>query len=188
MACDICGNPNVVGVYSCGFGPMSAAYCQHCLDNRLAPYNIMVAYISCAGLYPEDINAGFIEQIQRILPQLGKTEEEFKQDVKKSYEEMFKDMPNIEAANERHGIPLLKITFEDNDLEIVIDNILQRYEARGKVDPLKIEKLIKRVAQVGYDEYPTIITLVRDGRLIISIAWVDILDKLSHVVHEVELC
>jgi hypothetical protein len=40
MKCDVCGNPEVVGVASSPFGPMSNAYCLTCLQKRAEPRSV----------------------------------------------------------------------------------------------------------------------------------------------------
>ena len=41
----------------------------------------MVAYIACAGHFPEDINETYRSDVRRMLPLWGKTEAEFIRDV-----------------------------------------------------------------------------------------------------------
>ena len=41
----------------------------------------VVAYIACAGRFPEDINEAYCADVRRMLPLWGKTEAEFIRDV-----------------------------------------------------------------------------------------------------------
>ena len=134
MNCEVCGSPDVVGVASCGFGPISTAYCANCADKGLAPYRIMVAYISCAGEYPDDINEYYVNEVRRILKELGRTEEEFTADVHKANVEMYAEMERMEKENPilmRNGYPATPVSFEKMDLPEVIDEICHRYEDDG---------------------------------------------------------
>lgn len=195
MSCEVCGNPEVVGVASCGFGPISTAFCADCAEKRLAPYGIMVAYVSCAGEYPDDINDAYVAEVQRILKELGKTEEEFAADVHQANVQMYEDMERMEKENPilmRDGYPTTPVHFEDMELEGVIDVICYRYQDAG-VD--KIVKLAKKVAEVGYGErLDVIINAVpiddwgEEVFFIVSFAYVDVLDELFHFVKVVHKC
>ena len=93
--CDICGAEGPVVVCCSTMGAVSYAYCKHCYDNELEPYGAMVAYISCAGHYPEDINDTYIDIVRHNLEFYGKTEEEFTADVDRlirEEEEFFRKM------------------------------------------------------------------------------------------------
>ena len=86
--CDVCGKRDKVVVCASTMGACSFAYCEKCFDKQLEPYGAMVAYISCAGHFPEDVNEGYRELVRHILGGLGKTEEQFIADVDKSINEM----------------------------------------------------------------------------------------------------
>lgn len=86
--CDVCGKETDVVVCGSGMGPISYAYCEDCLLKGLEPYGGMVAYISCAGKYPDDIAPSYRAHIQHILKELGKTEEEFIADCDKALSEI----------------------------------------------------------------------------------------------------
>lgn len=80
--CDCCGKETDVIEVSGNFGPLTYSVCYDCLEKELQPYNYMVAYISEAGNYPEDISKTYVKLIRDILIKYGKTEEEFKYDIK----------------------------------------------------------------------------------------------------------
>ena len=79
--CDVCGKQTDVIVCCSAFGAISYAYCEHCFNNRLEPYYAMVDYISCAGLFPEDINEEYQALCRHIIKELGISEEKFIADV-----------------------------------------------------------------------------------------------------------
>lgn len=81
MKCDVCGKEENIHVHASTMGPISLAYCTACLEAGLEPYNIMVAYISCAGKFPEDINEKFQKRVRTILKGLNISEEQFIKDV-----------------------------------------------------------------------------------------------------------
>ena len=85
--CDVCGKETYVVVCASSMGAISYSYCNDCLTKGLEPYGGMVAYISCAGSYPEDINRKYVEYIRRVLKELGRSEEEFIIDINKANEE-----------------------------------------------------------------------------------------------------
>lgn len=85
--CDVCGNKTKVVVASSGYGPISHAYCKDCCEKGLEPYGTMVAYISGAGRFPEDINPDYVNDVRRILPLIGKTEEQFIADCEEADKE-----------------------------------------------------------------------------------------------------
>lgn len=87
MKCDVCGSTDGVEVFASTMGPVSLAYCAECQKKRLEPYEYMVAYISCAGNFPEDINEAYVDHVRRILKELDISEEKFIADCKKSEEE-----------------------------------------------------------------------------------------------------
>jgi hypothetical protein len=41
----------------------------------------MVAYISCAGRFPDEINPSYVKDIRRILEKINISEEQFVKDV-----------------------------------------------------------------------------------------------------------
>ena len=75
--CDVCGKQTDVAVCASSCGPISLAYCRSCLEAGLEPYGIMLAYISGAGHWPDDINPAYQELVRKNLAFHGKTEEEF---------------------------------------------------------------------------------------------------------------
>jgi hypothetical protein len=86
--CEVCNKETDVVVYASLLGAVSYAYCKDCATKGLEPYGSMVAYIACAGKFPEEIHSAYVGQIRYILNELGKTEEEFIADVEHQHEEM----------------------------------------------------------------------------------------------------
>ena len=85
--CDVCGLKGTVAVCSSLFGATSYAYCQKCFETSKEPYNAIVAYISSAGHWPEDINEHYQREVRRQLRLHGKPEEIFKFDVDRAIAE-----------------------------------------------------------------------------------------------------
>ena len=54
LRCNVCGKPARV-VAASAYGATSYAFCDECLEKGLEPYSAVVAYIACAGHFPEDI-------------------------------------------------------------------------------------------------------------------------------------
>ena len=82
--CDVCGKKGPVAVCSSLFGATSYAYCQDCFDMSKEPYSAVVAYISSAGHWPEDINERYQQEVRRQLRLHGKPEEIFKFDIERA--------------------------------------------------------------------------------------------------------
>jgi hypothetical protein len=86
-SCDVCGKTNVEGyVVASSFGPCSNAVCLECLVSGKESYHEMVAYISEAGHWPNDINETYQRFVRRQLELHNKTEEQFKEDVERMIE------------------------------------------------------------------------------------------------------
>lgn len=68
--------------------PISFGYCEDCLSKNLEPYSAVVAYIACAGHFPDEINKAYQHDVRRMLPLWNKTEEEFIRDVDAAIKEM----------------------------------------------------------------------------------------------------
>lgn len=96
MKCDVCGKEVETYVACSGYGAASYAYCKECLENGREPYNAMVAYISCAGHFPDDINKAYQEDVRRQLKLHGTSEEQFIKDVDNSIEEDYLCMQELE--------------------------------------------------------------------------------------------
>lgn len=80
--CEVCGKRNTDFVTCASkFGTMSFCYCSDCSKEGKEPYDAIVAYIACAGHFPEDINEGYQKEVRRQLVLHNKTEEEFIKDV-----------------------------------------------------------------------------------------------------------
>lgn len=80
LRCNVCGKPARV-VAASAYGATSYAFCNDCLAKGLEPYSGVVAYIACAGHFPEEINDTYRADVRRMLPLWGKTEAEFIRDV-----------------------------------------------------------------------------------------------------------
>lgn len=81
MKCDVCGKEDKTFVAASAYGPISFAYCEECLRNGREPYSVIVAYIACAGHFPDDINEEYQEDVRRQLVLHNISEEQFIQDV-----------------------------------------------------------------------------------------------------------
>jgi hypothetical protein len=86
MTCEVCGKP-AQNVYASKYGPCTLSYCEDCMNNKLEPYWIVVAYIACAGHFPEDINEWYQKDVRRMLAIWEKSEDEFIQDVENALED-----------------------------------------------------------------------------------------------------
>ncbi len=86
--CDVCGRQVPVRVACSAYGPISFGYCEDCLSKNLEPYSAVVAYIACAGRFPDEINEAYQHDVRRMLPLWNKTEEEFIRDVDAAIKEM----------------------------------------------------------------------------------------------------
>jgi hypothetical protein len=105
--CDVCGKEDKIVVCASTMGAISFGYCEECFNKRLEPYGAMVAYIACAGRFPEDINESYRQHVRDILKGLGKTEEQFIIDVNKDIEDMnsyFEEMSEREEDDCDEGI------------------------------------------------------------------------------------
>lgn len=54
---------------------------KNIIKNGLEPYGAVVSYITCAGRFPEDVNEVYRQDVRRMLPLWGRTEEELVHDV-----------------------------------------------------------------------------------------------------------
>ena len=88
MKCDVCGKESKIFVACSAYGPISFAYCEDCASNGREPYSAIVAYIACAGHFPEDINEAYQKDVRRQLVLHGVSEEQFIQDVEDCIKEM----------------------------------------------------------------------------------------------------
>ncbi len=86
--CACCGEEKEVFVACSTLGAFSFAYCASCLNAGVEPYSALVDYIACAGRYPDDIHPDWLEFIKLNLEFYGKTEDQFKKDLKKADEVM----------------------------------------------------------------------------------------------------
>jgi len=79
--CDVCGKEGKVVFHASRMGPVSFEYCKSCNEKRLEPYFAMVAYISCAGKFPDEIDDDYVIIVRNILKELNIAEEKFIEDV-----------------------------------------------------------------------------------------------------------
>jgi hypothetical protein len=79
--CDVCERKVKTVFRASKFGPVSFEYCESCLEKGLEPYWAMVAYISAAGSFPDDINSDYVSLVRRILKELNVSEQQFIKDV-----------------------------------------------------------------------------------------------------------
>lgn len=99
MKCDACKKECETFVAASAYGPISFAYCAECLANGLEPYSAIVAYISCAGHFPDDINEFYQQDVRRQLKLHGVSEEQFIKDVDESIEDEEKYWREIAKEN-----------------------------------------------------------------------------------------
>ena len=59
LRCNVCGKPARV-VAASAYGATSYAFCGDCLAKGLEPYSGVVAYIACAGHFPEEISVPIV--------------------------------------------------------------------------------------------------------------------------------
>jgi len=86
--CDVCEKETEVVVCSSRYGPLSNAYCEACFDRGYQPYGDLVAYIACAGGFPNEISEAYVTDVRRILRWLNIPESKFAEDVDRAIEEM----------------------------------------------------------------------------------------------------
>lgn len=79
--CDVCGKIDEVYVAASACGATSFAYCKECLESGAEPWGALVFYISCGGIYPNDISQEYQEIVRNTCRRLGRTEDEFAKDV-----------------------------------------------------------------------------------------------------------
>ena len=53
--CEVCGKETQVVTAAASMGPMSLSYCKDCLNAGAEPYWVILAHVSSAGYWPEDI-------------------------------------------------------------------------------------------------------------------------------------
>ena len=79
--CDVCEEHEAVQVACSAYGATSYAYCPEGLSKGLEPYGAVVDSIACTGHFPQDIRREYVDDVRRMLPLWGKTEEEFIRDI-----------------------------------------------------------------------------------------------------------
>lgn len=92
--CAACGAENVRGIVACSvFGAYSGSWCEKCLREGRDSYDQMVSYIADAGVWPDDINEIYQQEVRRQLKLHNKTEEEFKREVDDLIERLKNEPP-----------------------------------------------------------------------------------------------
>ena len=91
--CDVCGKHEAVQIACSAYGAASYAFCSECLSKGLEPYDAIVSCIACAGHFPKDIRREYVEDVRRMLPLWGKTEEEFIWDVETMIDQEKEESP-----------------------------------------------------------------------------------------------
>ena len=86
--CDVCGKDGQVVVCCSALGPFSFAYCEECLNAKAEPYWFVVNTVAICGEWPNDVNEAYQKIIRDILKYLNKSEEEFKEDVRRASYDM----------------------------------------------------------------------------------------------------
>ena len=149
--CAVCGKDTEVVVCASAFGAISYAYCEDCLARNLEPYHAMVDYISCAGLFPDDINEQYQKLCRHILVELGISEEKFIEDVKKSNEDIDAFYEEWEDFKREHEYIEFVCPECGAPLEVWTDYLL--YERKGEFDAFDCEKryLIRHCGKCGCD-------------------------------------
>ena len=140
--CSVCGKQTDVVACASAFGAVTYAYCEHCLSNYLEPYDAMVAYISCAGLFPDDINPQYQELCRHILRELEISEEKFIEDVKKANEDFYEFMKEQGMCDDFGFLSHEYMKFNCPEcgapLEVMADYLVE--ERPAEFDDFKYEK------------------------------------------------
>lgn len=85
--CEVCDERTSIVVFCVPGMPVSAAYCQKCLDANAHPWVYLVANAACCdGL--EHCAAWFVEMVDDTCKFLGKTREQFDAAVRQSMEHL----------------------------------------------------------------------------------------------------
>ena len=87
--CDVCGKREAVQIACSAYGATSYAFCSECLSKGLEPYGAVVSCIACAGIFRRE----YVEDVRRMLPLWGKTEEEFIRDVETMIDQEKEESP-----------------------------------------------------------------------------------------------
>lgn len=86
--CEVCGNEMSVGVFSVPGVPISMAYGKECRAAKAHPYGILVGNTAVAGDENEGMAGWWMEMVHATLRHLGKTEDEFWDDVAQARRDM----------------------------------------------------------------------------------------------------
>lgn len=87
LLCEVCGEEPVVGVAAVPGLPISVGYGRACINMNAHPYGLLVANTACLS-GEDDMADWWLEMVHATLRHLGKTEDEFWDDVEQSRRDM----------------------------------------------------------------------------------------------------
>ncbi len=97
--CDSCASETDVITICSVWGPWSFSVCKECLEQGKDPYKYIVYYIAGAGRWPEDINAGYQKLVREQLVLHGISEEQFKRDVQREFDDLMEIYREADLAS-----------------------------------------------------------------------------------------
>lgn len=87
--CDVCGTRGSVGTYSIPGMPMSAAYCNSCINIGAHPWWALVAKVALSGGWDQmaiPYRLAFERLVENTCKCLGRTMQDFNADLQKEVE------------------------------------------------------------------------------------------------------
>ena len=87
--CEVCNKNEIVGVACVPGIPYSAGYCVECLRANAHPWDILVANVACIGGL-DKAHGGFVHMVECTCKRLGKTLDQFKEEVQQSIKSLEK--------------------------------------------------------------------------------------------------
>jgi hypothetical protein len=76
--CQVCDKNDAIGVACGACGPISIAYCRECLQIGAEPFDILAAYLGCAGITSFDsVQDAYRPIIEATCKVAGKSLDEF---------------------------------------------------------------------------------------------------------------
>lgn len=94
--CEVCNKNKSVGTCCVPGVPFSCAYCRSCLDLNVHPWNILVANTACIGNL-EMSAPWWKEMVANTCKFLGKTIEQFNEEVEASNKAMEEHLKQLDA-------------------------------------------------------------------------------------------